>query len=66
MIQKLLTFAKRMPWWASIRVGLAVFYLFNVASGSIYSRKLWNMLHDQIVHLPLLTFLLLLTLTLWP
>jgi len=30
-------------------VGLAVLYLFNVASGSIYTRKLWTMLHDQIV-----------------
>jgi len=28
---------------------MAVLYLFNVASGSIYSRKLWNMFHDQIV-----------------
>jgi len=29
-----------------------------------FSRKLWNMLHDKIV--PPLSFLLLLTLTLWP
>ncbi len=49
MIQKLLTFAKGLPWWAWVSAGLAVLYLFNVASGSIYSRKLWNMLHDQIV-----------------
>jgi FtsZ-binding cell division protein ZapB len=49
MIQKLLTFAKGSPWWAWVPVGLAVLYLFNVASGSIYSRKLWNMVHDQIV-----------------
>ena len=49
MIQKLLTIAKGLPWWAWVLVGLAVLYLFNVASGSIYSRKLWNILHDQIV-----------------
>jgi hypothetical protein len=49
MIQKLLTFAKGLPWWAWVLVGLAVLYLFNIASGSLYSRKLWNMLHDQIV-----------------
>ena len=49
MIQKLLTFAKGLPWWAWVLVGLAVLYLFNMASGSIYSQKLWNMLHDQIV-----------------
>ncbi len=24
-------------------------HFFNIASGSIYTRKLWNMLHDQIV-----------------
>jgi len=30
-------------------VGPAVLYLFSMASGSIYSRKLWNMLRDQIV-----------------
>jgi hypothetical protein len=49
MIQKLLTIAKGFPWWAWVLVGLAVLYLFNVASGSIYTRKLWTMLHDQIV-----------------
>jgi FtsZ-binding cell division protein ZapB len=49
MIQKLLTFAKGLPWWAWVLVGLAILYLFNVASGSIYTQKLWNMLHDQIV-----------------
>jgi len=49
MIQKLLTFAKGLPWWAWVLVGLVILYLFNMASGSIYSRKLWNMIHDQIV-----------------
>jgi len=53
MIQKLWTFAKGLPWWAWVLIALAILYLFNVASGSIYSRKLWNMLHDQIVPLPL-------------
>jgi len=52
MIQKLWTFAKELPWWAWVLVGLTILYLFNVASGSINSRKLWNMLHDQIVPLP--------------
>ena len=47
MIQKLLTIAKGLPWWAWVLVGLAVLYLFNMASGSIYSRKLCNMLHDR-------------------
>jgi len=36
-------------WWAWVLAGLAVLYLFNAASGSIYTRKLWSMLHDQIV-----------------
>jgi hypothetical protein len=36
-------------WWAWVLVSLAVLYLFNMASGSIYSRKLWNILHDQIL-----------------
>jgi len=36
-------------FWKAALVGLAVLYIFNVASGSIYTRKLWNMLHDQIV-----------------
>jgi hypothetical protein len=49
MIQKLLTFAKGFSWWAWVLVGLAILYFFNMASGSIYSRKRWNMLHDQIV-----------------
>jgi hypothetical protein len=49
MIQKLLTIAKGLPWWAWVLVGLAVLYLFNMASGSIYSRKLWIMVHNQIV-----------------
>jgi len=49
MILKLWTFVKGLPWWAWVLVGLALLYLFNMASGSIYSRKLWNMLHDQIV-----------------
>ena len=49
MIQKLLTIAKGLPWWAWVLVGLAVLYFFNMASGSIYTRKLWNMLHNQIV-----------------
>ena len=48
MIQKLLTFAKGLPWWAGVLVGLTVLYLFNMASGFIYSRKLWNVVHDQI------------------
>jgi hypothetical protein len=43
-----LAFAKRLPWRAWVLAGLAVLYLFNIASGSIYGRKLWNMLHDQI------------------
>jgi len=34
---------------AWVLVGLVVLYLFNMASGSIYSRKLWNMIHDQII-----------------
>ena len=49
MIQKLWTFSKGLPWWAWVLVGLAVLYLFNVASGSIYSQKLWSMIHDQMV-----------------
>ncbi len=49
MIQKVLTLAKGLPWWAWVLVGLAILYLFNMASGSLHSRKLWNMLHDQIV-----------------
>jgi len=49
MIQKLLTFAKGLPWWGWVLVGLAVLYLFNMVSGSIYTRKLWNMIRDQIV-----------------
>ena len=48
MIQKLLTVAKGLPWWAWVLAVLAVLYLFNVASGSIYTRKLWTILHDQI------------------
>lgn len=40
--------AMPLPWWAWVLVGLAVLYLFNMASGSIYSPKMWNMLHDQI------------------
>jgi FtsZ-binding cell division protein ZapB len=45
----LLSILERLPWWAWVLVGLAILYLFNVASGSIYSRKLWTMLYDQIV-----------------
>jgi hypothetical protein len=40
MIQKLLTIAKGLPWWAWVLVGLAVLYLFNMASGSIYTEAL--------------------------
>jgi hypothetical protein len=49
MIQRLLSFGKGLPWYGWVLIGLAILYLFNVASGSIYSRKLWNMLHDQIL-----------------
>jgi hypothetical protein len=52
MIQNLWTFAEGLPWWAWVLVGLAVLYLFTVASGSIYSRELWTMLQDQVVILP--------------
>ncbi len=48
MITTLLGYAKRFPWWAWVLMALAILYLFNVASGSIYTRKLWNMVHDQI------------------
>jgi Na+-translocating ferredoxin:NAD+ oxidoreductase RnfG subunit len=48
MIQKLLSIATGLPWWAWVLVGLTVLYLF-MASGSIYSRMLWSMIHDQIV-----------------
>jgi hypothetical protein len=49
MIQKLLTFAKGLPWWVWALVGLASLYPFKMASGSIYSQRLWNMIHDRIV-----------------
>lgn len=49
MIQKLLTFAKGLPWWAWALIALAILYFFNMASGSIYSKRLWNVVHDQIV-----------------
>jgi len=49
-----LSIFRKLPWWAWVLVGLAVLYLFNVTSGSIYSRKLWNMIHDQIVRPSLL------------
>jgi len=43
-------FAKGLPGWAWVLLAaLAVLYLFNMASGSLYSRKLWNMVHDQIL-----------------
>ena len=48
MIQRLWTLMKGLPWWGWVFIALAILYLFNVASGSIYSRKLWNMVHDQI------------------
>ncbi len=38
MIQSLWTFAKGLPWWAGVLVGLAV--LFRVASPSIASPSL--------------------------
>ena len=42
------TLAKGLPRWAWVLIGLAILYFFNVASGSIYSQTMWNMLHDQI------------------
>ena len=48
MIQRLWTLMRGLPWWAWAIIALAILYLFNVASGSVYSRKLWNMVHDQI------------------
>jgi FtsZ-binding cell division protein ZapB len=48
MIQRLWTLMRGLPWWAWAIIALAILYLFNVASGSIYSRKLWTMVHDQI------------------
>ena len=44
----LLSLAKKLPWWGWTLIALAILYLFNVASGSIYTRKMWNMIHDQI------------------
>ena len=44
----LLSLFKKLPWWGWALIALAILYLFNLASGSVYTRKMWNMVHDQI------------------
>jgi regulator of replication initiation timing len=48
MIQKILGFLKKIPLWGWIVGIVAILFIVNMASGSVYSKKLWNMLADQI------------------
>lgn len=43
-----LSIIKRVPWWAWVAIAVAIFFIVNQVSGNVYSRKLWNMVADQI------------------
>ena len=48
MFNKAWEIAKGLPWWAWAAGAVVILIVINQVSGSIYSRKLWNVVADQI------------------
>ncbi len=49
MISRIREFVGRVPWWGWMAGVVLVLFVVNLASGAIYSKKLWNMVRSEIV-----------------